>query len=360
MFTKVLVVSLTQVLRSAVLLLLPISFITLIAWATAGSATGNTDDPLRAGLWIWLAAHHTPFSLTFPPAGVSGLLSYLPIGALIFPIFAIRSGFSRTLDNLNDRSLTALARVLFSFWYTLIAIAISYFSATESVTPIWYLTPVIVAPLALLISMSVGRRAPLTQPILYSSRIIALLLGFSSIILGVSLLLNLATVKYLTQVLEPGILGGFLLLFLNALYLPNFAVATLSYISGAGFAVGSETFIAPWSYRSSEIPAIPLLGALPTGTLPWALLGAVFIVAAGALLTSWTISLSSKILVQSFFIAAAMFLILAALSGGQLLTQSMGSVGVSIWQSGAAIIGELAIGVALAIYLPRISIGRSR
>ena len=75
MFQRVLWVSLSQVLRSIALVLLPISFLTLIAWATAGSITGNTSDPIRAAMWVWLGIHHIPFSLSLPPAAVEGYLS---------------------------------------------------------------------------------------------------------------------------------------------------------------------------------------------------------------------------------------------------------------------------------------------
>ena len=67
MFGRVLGTTLVQVARSIAFVLFPISFIALLAWATAGSATGNTGDPLRAALWIWLGAHQVPFSLALPP-----------------------------------------------------------------------------------------------------------------------------------------------------------------------------------------------------------------------------------------------------------------------------------------------------
>ena len=106
MMSRVLGAALPQVLRSVAWLLLPTSFIALLAWATAGSATGNTGDPLRAALWIWIGAHSIPFDLSLPPSGLAGHLSYLPLGALIFPILAIRSGVARTIERLdNDLSL---------------------------------------------------------------------------------------------------------------------------------------------------------------------------------------------------------------------------------------------------------------
>ena len=101
MVGRILGVTLTQVLRSVALVLLPTSFLALVAWATAGSATGNTGDPLRAALWIWLGAHQIPFSLTLPPANSAGYLSYLPLGGVILPVLAIRSGIARIIYRLD-------------------------------------------------------------------------------------------------------------------------------------------------------------------------------------------------------------------------------------------------------------------
>jgi hypothetical protein len=49
MFTRVLGAALPQVLRSVAWLLLPTSFIALLAWATAGSATGEILYVQRCG-----------------------------------------------------------------------------------------------------------------------------------------------------------------------------------------------------------------------------------------------------------------------------------------------------------------------
>ena len=222
MMTRVLGAALPQVLRSVAWLLLPTSFIALLAWATAGSATGNTGDPLRAALWIWIGAHQIPFSLALPPSGLDGYLSYLPLGALVFPVLAIRSGISRTIERLdNDSSLVGSARAVFAAGYTLFALLASLFSKTEAIKPVWYFAILYVLPFTLLVGSTVGRKVALGQGFLYGSRIIALLLGASSIIFGLCLLLNISMVKNLTTVLQPGIFGGLLLLLLNILYIPN-------------------------------------------------------------------------------------------------------------------------------------------
>jgi hypothetical protein len=355
MITRLLGAALPQVLRSVAWLLLPTSFIALLAWATAGSATGNTGDPLRAALWIWIGAHSIPFDLSLPPSGLAGHLSYLPLGALIFPVLAIRNGVARTIERLdNDSSLVGPARAAFAVCYTLFAVGASFFSKTDSIRPVWYFAIIYVLPFTLLCAATVGRRVALGQGFLYGSRIIALLLGVSSIIFGILLLVNISMVKNLTTVLQPGIFGGFLLLLLNILYIPNAIVSTLAYFSGVGFAVGSGTLVSPTSFRLNKIPAMPLLGALPEGKSLIALIGVLFITAAGALLVSWTISLDQRVLVQSFIVAVLLAAFVGYSASGALITDAMSAVGVSTWKFTLAIAAQLGLGVLLAIYLPRL------
>ncbi|CAB5042556.1 unannotated protein [freshwater metagenome] len=355
MFGRILGVTLTQVLRSVALVLLPTSFIALIAWATAGSATGNTGDPLRAALWIWLGAHQIPFSLALPPANAAGLLSYLPLGAIVVPVLAIRSGTSRMIDRLDgDASLVPLARMCFALLYTGVGTLFAFFSSTTAVKPMWYLVPVFLLPITLISGATVGRRLVFGQAILYSTRIISLLLGISSVLLGISLLINLSMVKNLTLVLEPGIFGGVLLLLLNLLYIPNAAVATLGYFSGTGFAIGSDSLVSPLSFHLDAIPAFPLLGALPTGTSLLALFGIPVVIVAGALLASWTVVFNVRVLIQSLVASLLIIAAVAYAGSGALITDAMSAMGVSPWKFTLSIATELAIGAALVLYIPRV------
>ncbi len=355
MFGRVLGVTLTQVLRSVALVLLPTSFIALLAWATAGSATGNTGDPLRAALWIWLGAHQTPFSLALPPSNAAGFLSYLPLGALVLPVLAIRNGMKRIIDRLDDdASLIPLTRILFAVLYTGIGTLFAYFSSTSAVKPVWYLVPVFLLPITLVSAATVGRRLAFGQAIFFSSRVIALILGVASLVFGTLLLINISTVRDLSLVLEPGMFGGLLLLLLNILYIPNAIVATLGYFSGTGFAIGSGSIVSPWSFHLHSIPAFPLLGALPRGTSHFAILGSLVVIVAGALLTSWTISLSMRVLLQSIFASVIMIAVIAYAGSGALITDAMSAMGVSPWKFTLSVSCELMFGAVLAIYLPRI------
>lgn len=359
MFQRVLAVTLAQVVRSISVVLLPIAFLSLIAWATAGSTNGNTSDPIRAAIWLWLGAHHLAFQLTISAGANAEWLTYLPLGALIFPFLAIRMGFKRSIERLdNDYQSIALARTFFVALYTAATALIAFIVSTESVKPLWYLTPLVIVPVTTLAVLSAERRKLSSQPIFFATRIISAFFGFAFLILGLSLLLNFSTVADLTRVLEPGILGGLLLLLLNILYLPNAAVAAIGYFAGPGFAIGNGTIISPISYHVPEIPALPLLGALPTGKFHWALIATLIFIAAGIALTSWTLNQRPEVLWQSFTLVLLAIAFICWAASGSLMTAALSAVGTSIWKVTLAIGLEMAIGIGLARVLPRLDRAR--
>ena len=359
MFQRVLAVTLAQVVRSISVVLLPIAFLSLIAWATAGSTNGNTSDPIRAAIWLWLGAHHLAFQLTISQGAPTSWLTYLPLGALLLPIWAIRSGFKRCNERLNgDYQSVALARTLFITLYVFITALIAFLVSTDAIKPVWYLTPLVTIPIVTLSVLSAEQRNITSQAIFFATRIIASFFGLAFLILGISLLANLATVKNLTQVLQPGILGGLLLLIINLLYLPNAAVATIGYFAGVGFAIGNGTIISPLTYRVPEIPALPILGALPTGKFHWALIAVVLFVAAGVALTSWTLNQRPEVLWQSFGLVLITIAVISWAASGSLMTAALSAVGVSIWKVTLAIALEMVLGIGISRLLPRLDRAR--
>ena len=353
---RVLSVSLSHAIRGAALVLLPFAFIALIAWATAGSATGTTTDPIRGAAWIWLGAHHIPFSLALPPTGTPGYFSYLPWGAIALPFFAIRTTFNRALDRLQgDFHDINGVRSIYSIFYTVIVTALAYLSAAPAVRPQWYLAPIFAFFIAITATLTCGQRLRLSAPLIIATRITAIIVGVCMVVVGILIFTNFAQVKQLTVLLQPGIFGGALLFILNLLYLPNVAMALASYAAGSGFAVGTGTLISPWWYHSDQIPVLPLLGILPTHRQPLLLGAAVFFIAIGVLLVYWTIESGITVLLQSAIFLSVMLILLAYLSSGSLMTDEMGAFGLSIWKFGLASILEIALGaISTTLVLARV------
>ena len=357
MLQRVLGVTFAQALRSVAGILLPLAFITLIAWATAGSATGTTSDPIRAAMWIWLGTHHVHFDLALSPSGVSGYLSYLPIGGLLLPIVALRAGFKRVVAKLDgDYSNLTGVRLFFSLFYAILTAMVAVFSASTGVTPLWWMAAIFAFLIAFGSSFLADRSISLAMPVILALRIVALLLGFGFLIFTIAFFANFGQATLITKVLAPGIFGSLLLLILNLLYLPNVALAGLSYVSGAGFAVGAGTHLSPFTQDIGQIPALPLLAALPVDSNKWLILFSIVIIALGALLGYWTISLQDRTSWQSFFILIVMLSFLAYFASGSLITQAMGAVGISIWQFILFVGSQLLIGLLAFKFIPQLRI----
>ena len=347
---RVLSVSLSHVIRAAALLLLPFSFIALIAWATAGSASGSTTDPIRGAVWIWLGAHHIPFQLALPPTGIAGYLTYLPLGGVVLPFFAIRSAFSRAIDRLSGyfHDINGV-RLIFSAIYALLVTALAFLSRSTAVTPQWYLAPVIAFVIALVATMSAGTRVSPAKAVRFAVRTIALMLGAGFILITILIFIHFNQVKIISISLQPGIFGGLLLLFLNALYLPNAAVAVAAYFSGTGLAVGKGTLISPLWYHLGQLPALPLLGVVPTSRQPLALIGILFFIGLGVLLAQWSMPFGIQTLIQSYTFTVVISLILAYCASGSLITAEMGAMGVAIWKFVLSVAVEIGIGAAATL-----------
>lgn len=349
---RVLSVSLSHVIRSAAFLLLPFSFIALVAWATAGSASGSTTDPIRGAVWIWLGAHHIPFQLALPPTGIDGYLTYLPIGGVVLPFIAIRSAFNRAIDRLQgDFHDINVVRIIFSTFYALLVTALSFLSKSTAVSPQWYLAPLIAFLIALIATLTAGYRVSASRPLRIAARIWALLLGASLIVVAILIFTNFSQVKAITTTLQPGFFGGLLLLFLNVLYLPNAAIALTSYFSGTGLAVGAGTLVSPLWYHLGQIPALPLLGILPTGKEPFALLAILAFIGLGVLLARWSLAYGIRALLQSYLFTVVGAVLFGYLASGSLITSEMGAMGVSLWKFALSFAVEIGLGAAVTTFI---------
>jgi hypothetical protein len=308
-------------------------------------------------MWIWLGAHQVHFDLALSPSGVDGYLSYLPIGGLLLPILALRAGFKRVVSKLDgDFSNLTGARLFFALFYSILTALIALFSSSVGVKPQWWMAAIFAFLIAFGSSFIADRSISLAMPAILALRIVALLVGFGFLIFAIAFFINFGQATLITQVLAPGFFGSLLLLFLNVLYLPNVALAGLSYISGAGFAVGAGTHLSPFTQDIGQIPALPLLAALPVNSNKWILILSIVIIAIGALLGYWTISLQERTSWQSFFIVIVMLALLAYFASGSLITQAMGAVGVSIWQFILFVGGQLLIGLLAFKFIPQMKI----
>lgn len=362
-----LLVSFKQAVRSITLILLPLSFISLIAWATAGSSTGNTADPLRAALWFFLIAHHIPLDLSLSNNAISGALTYFPIGALLIPFLAIRSGYRKIIEEQGEFAprQKRLLIISLTFSYAAVGTILSLFATGNTVSAPFYLVfPIlfIVAGLSAFLSSNLlpehGIKFPWQRALKVSWIVLMALIGIGGVIFSLSLGWHFTTVLQLTQVIEPGIFGGLAFLAVQILYLPNFAIAALSYLAGSGVVIGNGSWLNPFVHRIDEIPAIPLLGGLPVHPHPYLILLVLLFVAIGFLIARYGEGIySDRVEQQRFYLATlgfivALTLFIARASSGELLSSNLSSVGPQWWLMPIMLTLEIALGIALRIYLP--------
>jgi hypothetical protein len=184
------------------------------------------------------------------------------------------------------------------------------------------------------------------------------LVGLALILFGASLALHFSITKNLTTVLQPGWVGGVLLLLIQILYIPNLALHALSYFLGFGFAIGAETHLSPTVFTIQQLPAIPILGGLPTGKHPLYLIGLVLFIAL-SLLISFSVlrrQLDRNERIREFaqlILAGSLLLALISfISSGTLLTSALHPVGVRWWPIPAAFATAQFIFVVIVLVIP--------
>ena len=346
-----LVPAITQSFKSVLFTLIPAGIITFLAWAIAGSAYASTTDPFRGATWIFLGSHMVPFNLHIPPTGFDGWLTYLPLGSMVLPAIGITAGARKVLDKTNSD----VAVWSFAGCYTLLVVLLSLVSSNQDVFVKWYWALAFAMPFVFIVTFFAINQFKFTHSLIYVAKSWAIILGFAAVITGISLLINLRTVHQLTTVLQPGFIGGILLFALTMLYLPNFLISTVAYFVGAGFAVGRDTLISPLSFTLGKIPALPILGALPTGRHPFYLIGALVVIAVGAQVAIWTIDSGRNVLRQTIALFILSSFVIAYLGSGALITHELGTVGPSLWKFPMLISAEFLLGIGLIRVIPMLS-----
>lgn len=84
-----------------------------------------------------------------------------------------------------------------------------------------------------------------------------------------------------------GILASLGLIALQACWAPTMLVWALAWLAGPGFAVGAGTLFSPDSVVTGPVPAMPLLGLLPTAPLGTVGLYLPLVITAGTMVASW-------------------------------------------------------------------------
>jgi Family of unknown function (DUF6350) len=348
-----------------------VTLLVLIGFVAAPHAGFGLPAVLRTAAMLWLVGHHVGF--TFRGAGRIGLL---PLGLVVLPgvllwragRWVTRIGGVRRLRHvglaalglaipyaiatgalaLASRSAFASASLLQAVaWGFLLAIAAGGLGAARALAPWGTLVRLLPQrPRAVVVAVA---------------GCLAALAAIGALVAGISLAVHLHEAGTLERSLAPGVVGTALLLLLQFGYLPNAIVWAVAFTLGPGFAFGSATVVAPTGSALGQLPALPLLAALPPGVhsaLPGGLepvvlalpyvagaLGGVLLVRAAPALGLDTAPMLGLVCGA---VSGCLLGLLAAVSGGPLGDGRLAAVGPSPWQVGVVSALELGISIAVA------------
>jgi hypothetical protein len=322
-------------------------------------------------------------SLGFAGAGTPFILTIALLGfALLTALLGVRAG-RRIVETPHHRLGILVAIGTFAVASLAITLSTVFASARPS---IWQgtLLPTLVFALGIVIGEELGRgtRADARpgrirgwfaqwRPHYRASAMVALrggaaatsvVLVVSALLVAVLLLLGYAKIISLYEGMHAGVLGGIAVTVGQLAFLPNTVIWTASWLIGPGFAIGTGSSVGPLGTSLGPIPAVPILGALPTGDLGWGFLGLLVPVLAGFVVA---IVLRPRLVRElgptgraPWLLATGLLMgvaggillgLLAWISAGSAGPGRLVDVGPSPWLVGAY--GALEIGVAAVIAL---------
>jgi hypothetical protein len=355
----------------------------LVVWVATSQSTVDWTAALGIGASLWLLG--TGAHLVMGAAHVS----IVPLAFLALAVVGAARGAARTARAAaEDRTLRYAADLvhrplahLLAAWtggYAACAVAWSIvaFAAGPTPTVPSLVVPVVVVPglaAALALSRLVRGRPELLGPrgrrpgwlpdavrraVRPGLEGAAVLLGAGVAICVFMLVLRYDRVSHLQSTLAPGLIGGVVLTVAQALVLPNLGLWAVSFVAGTGFSSVQGAWVSWTGSRTSLLPMVPVLGALPDpGAFPGYLPVVVLVPVAVGVLVGWrsmraVARLSTgrtKLLVVSSAVAVAACALglLDAVAGTSLGSARLADIGAPAGRMTLALLVEIGLGAAL-------------
>jgi len=348
--------------------LLTCAAVAVIGWlaATFGGASGA----IRAGASAWLVAHKAGVTLG------SGAITIAPLGLTLFLGWCLyRGGKSAARSSGADRTkdLIVLSGT-FALVYGLGALIIALLTADGPlrVSP---LSAFFAAASLALVAGTIGALVEsgaaqdiadatptgLRDAVPAAAAAVLTVIAIASLLYGVLLAIHFSRVTAMLELLDAGVVGSVVLFAICLMLVPNMVLYVVSFLAGPGFQLGVGTTIAPTGVDVGNLPALPLLAAVPAdGATPSYLLVLTAVVPLVAGVVAGLVVArrgmadeDSEALGWDAFalrggmaalLAGVMLYVLMALSGGSAGSGRMSAVGVPAALPAA---GVLAAGMAI-------------
>ncbi|GER23660.1 hypothetical protein NCCP1664_21550 [Zafaria cholistanensis] len=371
-------------------------------WFGQGFADRTLDSVLQLGGQAWLLIHGVPLQLSVPvnadsPEVLTGTLTLTPLGLTLLPFFlAWRSGRRIARASYTDQLWQGLAGALGA--YMIFGLVTGFAVQTEEVR-ISLAAAALVPPVAAGAGLVVGARreagswgrligvdsaawiARASQHSRWAGSYVWSVVragslaylaafGLAAAVLAVNFAMHWAEISNVYQQLKPGPVGGAVLTAAQLGMVPNLAAWTLAWVSGGGFSLGTGSTLSTLETTVGPLPALPVLGSLPTGDLSQAWMFMFVPVLAGFLagwfflregenhLDDWLslrfrarwFTLSASTLLLGAFIGAVagiLSLVGSWLSSGSLGIGRLVDFGPNAWLTALLLLAEVAVGAVV-------------
>ncbi|ADB30378.1 hypothetical protein Kfla_1275 [Kribbella flavida DSM 17836] len=347
--------------------------VAVIGWlaATFGGASGA----VRAGAAVWLVAHKAGAtlgggSITLAPLGITLFLGWCLYRGGRFTVRT--SAADRTKDLLTAAGVFAAVYAFGALFIALLTsdgpLKVSPFSAFLGAASLALVagTAGILVESGAAADLVDATPSGLRDAVPAAGAAVLTILGTASLLYGVLLAVRFSRVTGMLELLDTGIVGSVVLFAICLGLLPNVILYVVAFLAGPGFQLGAGTTIAPTGVDVGNLPALPLLAAVPTdGATPTYLLVLTALVpllagaVAGVVVTRRGLAAPEAEALgwdafalrgaMAALLAAVTLLILMMLSGGSAGPGRMAEIGIPAALPAAGVLGAgMAIGAAVA------------
>lgn len=258
----------------------------------------------RASVDIWLIGHGVDVTVTLDPTTAAALgyagagdpftitIAALGLGMLTL-LLAVRAG-----RRVAETRFRRLGQIVALGTFALLSFAVTFSSLHPLARPSLVqgtLLPTVVFGVGFVIGVlltrrevgeSTGRRvrdwiagwSPHVRAIIATglragTAAAAAVVLLASLATSLAVAISYAKIISLYESLHTEVMGGFTVTLGQLAFIPNVVIWTASWFVGPGFAIGTGSTVSALGTQLGPIPAIPLLGALPTGSYTFGFVG---------------------------------------------------------------------------------------
>jgi hypothetical protein len=355
--------------QAALLSLVAVVIPAVAAFTATSAAEVNNGvswlDAARAATDFWLLGHGGALTVGTTPGAPAAAVTVIPLGVAVFSVLSCR--FLARVSSAGGWWLVGFG-VLGYAAMAWPAMGIFATSASRPSVPAGVAGAIVASAAGFAWGNRGGPplvRLPAATPPWVravpgaAGLIAAVSLAGATVVSGVWAVAGYGRFFDLTTALDAGILGGIVMSLVCLAFFPNMVAYALTYCAGTGFSIGTGTLFSPAGLRPGPVPALPLLGILPTTAPPAALWVVGIPVVAGALGGLWLRrrlpdsvpwwTMAATALVSSLAAAAGLACVVIAASGaaGPGTMTQVGAGFRPVFFALAAEIGTAAVTVAV-------------